>query len=60
MVDQATAAIGQHALKIFTFRGGSTGDALVGIDIDQCPIFLAGDQRGIISVLRSKGIELIL
>ena len=59
-VDLSFAAILHHALEIFAFFNGSAGDALIGVNIDHFPIWVAGDEFGIVLILDAVGIELIL
>ena len=59
LVDEPSAAVRHHAL-ILTLCGGGAGDALVGIDIHHAPFSLAGDQLGVVAVLRREGVELVI
>mgnify|MGYP003208640776 CR=1 FL=1 len=58
-VNLTLAAILHHALELCPFGGAGAGDATVGIDVHQRPVFITGDQVCVISHLRRKGIELI-
>ena len=60
LVDEPPAAVRHHALEILPLCGGGAGDALVGVDIHHAPFSLAGDQLGVVAVLRREGVELVI
>ena len=60
LVDESSAAVRHHALEVLPLCGGGAGDALVGVDIHHAPLSLAGDQLGVVAVLRREGVELVI
>ena len=60
LVDEPPAAVRHHALEVLPLCGGGAGDALVGVDIHHAPLSLAGDQLGVVAVLRREGVELVI
>ena len=60
LVNEPSAAVRHHTLEILPLCGGGAGDALVGVDIHHAPLGLAGDQLGVVAVLRREGVELVI
>ena len=59
-VDLPVPAILHHALEILSFVGAGAGDALVGVNVHERPVLMAGDQCGVVPHLRGEGMLLIL
>lgn len=59
-VDQPSAAVCKESLEILSLFSRCAGDALVGVYVHHAPIFLAGDQAGVVRILCGEGVELVI
>jgi len=55
-IDFPFAAVVHHPQKILPLVRSGSGNALVGINIDQLPFIVAGDMLGVVIHLRGEGI----
>ena len=60
LVDPPSPAVRQETLKVVPLFRGGPGDPLVGVHIHEFPVWVAGDQLRIVSVLGGEGVQLIL
>ena len=59
LVDQPPAAVRNKPLEVAALLGRCAGYPSIRIDVDHAPVFFAGDQCGVISVLSGERVELI-
>ena len=60
LIDSSFSAICKKPLKILSFLGGGTGDALIRINLNQFPSVMVSDQVMIMGLLRSKAVQLVI
>ena len=58
-IDKSLSAIRQQALEFIALVCGCAGDTLVCVDVDESPVFVAGNQRDVMVRLCDEGIQLI-
>ena len=59
-VDQPSAAICQEPLEVLTLFSRCPSDTLICVYVYHSPVFLAGDQVAVVTVLGGEGVKLVI
>lgn len=59
-VDQPSAAICQEPLEVLTLFSRCPSNTLICVYVNHSPVFLAGDQVTVVTVLGGEGVELVI